>query len=109
MKNFKKIGILFLAFLMQFYGYSQKKESPYQMYGWSDAAWVVGGIGVNVYGLSLIQNKDKLSEEDYLNLDKEDIWGIDRWAAGNDDERASEISDIPFYLLFRNAIRFTIR
>lgn len=97
MKNIKN-AIVILLLLVASTGKSQEiKTSPYHTTFWGDGAWVVGGIAANAYGLSLIINKDDITEEELNELNEDDIIGIDRWAAGYNSDSASKISDIPFY------------
>ncbi len=80
--------------------------SPYEWNWVRDGIWTGAGLAGAAVGLKLIKDKDGLSadEFDYIknNLDDAiaDINGIDRWAAGNYSERASEMSDIPFGFSF---------
>ncbi|WP_179019412.1 phosphatase PAP2 family protein [Winogradskyella forsetii] len=80
----------------------QKSTSPYEWKWKRDGIWTGAGLGASYLGLSLIRNKDDLTPAEFQNvLDKQDnINFIDRWAVGNNSERASEISDIPFALSF---------
>ena len=96
-----KILVLFiLNMIVNPAGINAQTESPYQTDFWKDGAWLAAGFGLSAYGLVLIKNKDDLSLEDLNNLDKNDIIGLDRWAAGNNSDQASKISDIPFYASF---------
>lgn len=72
-------------------------ESPYETDLITDGIWVTGGIGLNALGVILIQEKEGLTETELNNLSREDVWKIDRWAAGNFSEQADNISYIPFY------------
>ena len=83
-------------------------ESPYKTDLYKDGAWLIGGFALSGYGLKLVMDKDDLTEEELAKLDKDDIWGIDRWAAGNFDEDASKISDIPFFISFATPLLFTL-
>ncbi|WP_010521492.1 phosphatase PAP2 family protein [Aquimarina agarivorans] len=49
-----------------------------------------------------------MSDQDLAQLDKNDLWGIDRWAAGNFSESASATSDIPFYTSLALPFLFTL-
>lgn len=98
MTNLKHLLLLFLlCTCIQIYA---QKESPYHTEFWTDAAWLTSGFALSGYGLYLIQTKEDLTIEELNNLNKDDIWAIDRWAAGNNSESASKISDIPFYSSF---------
>ena len=98
--NPKSLILSILILIINFNTYSQQKESPYETDGWKDGAFITAGISLNVVGLILVQNKDELSLEELNNLSEEDIWGIDRWAAGNYSERANSDSYIPMYGAF---------
>ena len=81
-------------------GSNAQTQSPYHTDFWTDGAWLTAGFGLSAYGLILIQNKEGITEEELNNLSEDDLWGIDRWAAGNNSESANKISDIPFYSSF---------
>lgn len=99
--GFKSILVLMCSFLLTFNFFGQqKKESPYQTDLLKDGIWITAGVGLNVLGFNLIQNKDALSLEELNSLSKDDIWGVDRWAAGYHSERANSDSYIPFYTSF---------
>ncbi len=49
------------------------------------------------YAFTVIYNKDRSTEQQILDLDKNDIPKIDRWAAGMSDENADIASDYLFY------------
>jgi membrane-associated phospholipid phosphatase len=73
---------------------------PTTMYrvNWAkDGAITAGGIGLTVVGSSLILNKQKLTEEDLLHVDKSQVNRFDRFAAGNYSHTAKKVSDVPFY------------
>lgn len=77
--------------------YAQQKESPYETDLVKDGIWITTGLGLNALGVILIQKKDALTEAELNNLSKDDIWKIDRWAAGNSSEKANEDSYIPMF------------
>jgi len=82
-------------------GFSQeKKNSPYETDFVKDGIWITSAVGLNVLGVKLIQDKDELSINDLNNLSKDDLWGVDRWAAGYYSEKANDDSYIPFYASF---------
>lgn len=93
----KSLFLFFFIVLINISTFSQKNESPYETDLWKDGAFITAGIGLNVLGLVIIQNKDELSMENLNNLSEEDLWKIDRWAAGNYSERANSDSYIPLY------------
>ena len=53
--------------------------------------------GFSLWGFSQIYSKDRSTEQEILDLDKDDIPKIDRWAAGMSDENADIASDYLFY------------
>ncbi|HEY9184015.1 MAG TPA: phosphatase PAP2 family protein [Salegentibacter sp.] len=85
---------------------SQEKESPYKTDLLKDGIWIATGLGLNAVGVTMIQNKDGLTEAEVQALDKEDIWKIDRWAAGNYSKADGELSYFPFYASFALPIAF---
>lgn len=101
-----KLITLFFCLAICFSVVSQEKESPYETDFWKDGAWITTGLGLNALGVSMIQNKPGLTEAEVLALDKDDIWGIDRWTAGNYSEQDDELSYIPFYASFALPIAF---
>ncbi len=97
----KNIFLFIVCSLISFHGFSQKKkESPYETNFVKDGIWITSAVGLNVLGVKLIQEKDDLSLNDLNNLSKDDVWGVDRWAAGYYSEKANEDSYIPFYASF---------
>ncbi|WP_037321056.1 phosphatase PAP2 family protein [Salegentibacter sp. Hel_I_6] len=91
----KKILLSFFCISLFFSSYAQ--ESPYKTSAWKDGAIITGAVGLNVLGFTFIQNKEALTEAEVAALNKNDIAGINRWAAGNYSEKADAISYIPFY------------
>lgn len=88
-------------------GEMEGNTSPYEWKWVRDGIWTGAGLAGAAVGLKIIQNKDDLSEEEFqrdyvvnLQASIDDINGIDRWAAGNHSESASELSDIPFAFSF---------
>lgn len=99
--NFKSLLIFLIISILNFTCYSQQKnESPYETDFVKDGIWITTGVGLNVLGVMLIQDKPALSEADLNALSKEDIWGVDRWAAGNYSEKANSDSYIPLFASF---------
>ncbi|QED39040.1 phosphatase PAP2 family protein [Antarcticibacterium arcticum] len=96
----KSILISLCIICLNFNSYSQKKESPYETDLVKDGIWITTGVGLNVVGVLLIQDKPSLSQQDLNALSKDDIWGIDRWAAGNYSEKANSASYIPMFTSF---------
>ncbi len=91
----RKIILSLLCLSLVFSTYAQ--DSPYETNTWKDGAYIAGAVGLNVLGFTFIQNKESLTESELNALNKNDIWGIDRWAAGNYSEEADAASYIPFY------------
>lgn len=93
------IALLFI--LISFSTYSQTEystsESPYELDWGIDGPYLGGSLALTGVGFYLIQEKEGLSEEEVAGLNKEDIWGVDRWVAGNYSERADKISYYPFF------------
>ncbi|MCM4157090.1 phosphatase PAP2 family protein [Gramella sp. AN32] len=103
-----KLLITILSLFFTFPSFTQTKKSPYTTDFIKDGLYITGTVGLNVAGVLLIQNKDDLSQTDLDNLDKDDIWAIDRFAAGNYDKDADELSYIPFYASFATPILFLL-
>ncbi|HSP83675.1 MAG TPA: phosphatase PAP2 family protein [Gillisia sp.] len=94
----KSFLISFLVICINVNSYSQqKRESPYETDLIKDGIWITTGVGLNVLGVLLIQNKPHLSEADLNSLSKDDVWAFDRWAAGNYSEKANSASYIPMF------------
>lgn len=92
---------IFLIFALNHPNYAQQKNtSPYETDLLKDGVFITTGVGLNALGVLLIQNKPHLSESDLEKLSKEDIWKIDRWAAGNYSEKANSDSYIPMFGAF---------
>jgi len=58
---------------------------------------VIAGSAWSAYAFSKIYSKDTTRLAKILELNKEDINGFDRWAAGKNDDKASDNSDFLFY------------
>lgn len=99
MSSYKTLLAVCLLSTLTFNSYSQV-DSPYETSLLKDGTWLATTIGLNAYGLSRIKNKEPLSIEDLNKLDKNDIWFVDRWSAGNYDTEAYRISDIGFITSF---------
>lgn len=98
--KFKSIFIFLFICTLPFNGICQQKESPYETDLVKDGIWITTGLGLNVLGVMLIQDKPALSEADLNALSKDDLWGVDRWAAGNYSEKANSDSYIPMFASF---------
>lgn len=75
-------------------------SSPYHTEILKDGIFITSSIGLNILGLSFIQNKDALTLDQLNAKSKNDIWKVDRWAAGNYSEQANSDSYIPLYASF---------
>ncbi len=89
----KKI-ILLLTVLITSLSNAQVK-SPYHTDFVTDGSILLGAAGLNVLGLSIIKNKDSLTSQEFNNLNKDNIWFVDKWSAGYYNESASKFSDYP--------------
>ncbi|WP_299705207.1 PA-phosphatase [uncultured Pontibacter sp.] len=71
--------------------------APYKTDWVKDGAITAGGIGMTVVGSTILLNKERLTEEDLLRVDRNQVNRFDRFAAGNYNATAEQISDFPFY------------
>lgn len=79
-----------------------QNSSPYE-WDWKKDGPLLGvSLAGSAAGFLLIQNKDGFTEEEIaaFQLKKDNINFVDKWVAGKDSERASTLSDIPFYTAF---------
>lgn len=76
---------------------SKEKKEIYKLCPAADIPIVAVGAGWSIYAFTKIYSKKASSEAEILNLDKNDIPKIDRWAAGKSDPAADANSDILFY------------
>ncbi len=74
-----------------------QSDSPYKTSLKVDAPIIAAGMGLSYYGLTIMMDKDGLTEEQIARLNKNDVNRFDRFSAGWDSESAKKISDIPFY------------
>lgn len=74
-----------------------QNDSPYRTKFAIDAPITATGMGLSYYGLTLMMDKDGLTEEQISRLSKNDVNSFDRFSAGYDSESAKKISDFPFY------------
>lgn len=72
-------------------------ESPYKTSWKADGLAIAGGVGLSALGLSLIKNKRDLTETEVNALSKDDVFFMDRFAAGDISDQADKDSYIPFY------------
>jgi hypothetical protein len=70
---------------------------------WADGVITVAGMGVSYWGLTIMNDKEPLSQEylDWVAMNPEEakagISKFDRWTAGNFNDEVSKLTDIPFY------------
>jgi len=76
---------------------AQPAPSPYRTHLFVDGAIITGLTGLSVTGLYLVQQKNGLTDAGLARLNKTDVPGIDRWAAGKYSESAQLASDILCY------------
>ena len=93
----KKIFSIVAALILITGRVQAQDDSPYKTNFKVDAPIIVAGMGLSYYGLTLMQDKRSLTQEEIANLSKDDVNGFDRFSAGWDSENAKKISDIPFY------------
>ncbi|PTX42645.1 PAP2 superfamily protein [Christiangramia gaetbulicola] len=104
----RKIAPLLLMIFMCNSLFSQESSSPYKTEFWKDGSWIAGSTALNVLGVITIQNKDDLTDLDLEELDRGDIWKINRGAAGNYSVEADELSYVPFYASFASPLLFLL-
>jgi len=81
---------------------AQNPTSPYEWKWSQDGIWTGAALAGSGLGFYFILNKDDITEHDLqrvMNV-KNDINFLDKWVVGKSSEKASKISDIPFYLSF---------
>ena len=82
---------------------AQISNSPYEDWDWKkDGIWAGTALLGSAYGLSLIINKDGISEQELDDIvsKQDDIFFMDRWVAGNNSVNSSNLSDFPFLISF---------
>ena len=93
--------LILLSILVQFIfstsGYAQVNDFPYEWNWKKDGLWLGAGVSGSVAGVLIGQNKKRLTETELNALNKNNIFVLDRWSAGNFSESASLASDYPFY------------
>ncbi len=89
--------VLFMTFLLVTNNVFSQSESPYQTSFKVDGPAVAAGLGLSYLGLTLIKNKKELTPAEVLAKSKDDVFVLDRFAAGNYSEKADKHSYIPFY------------
>lgn len=95
----KKILILIFLLRVSLGAFSQH-ETPYKTSLKIDGPVIAAGLGLNVLGLSLIRNKEELTDVGVMRLAKTDVNRFDRFAAGNYSSKADDHSYYPFYGAF---------
>jgi len=73
------------------------QNSVYHIKWKIDGPVLAAGFGLSAVGLSLIQNKDDLTQEELATKSKDDIPSFDRGNAGYYDENANDASYVPFF------------
>ncbi|MBF9237925.1 phosphatase PAP2 family protein [Hymenobacter sp. BT683] len=76
---------------------AQQSPSPYRTSFLVDGSITAGLTVLTGTGLYLVQQKSGLTPEQLAALDRNDVPKIDRFAAGNYDERAQTVSDLLCY------------
>ena len=76
------------------------QNSVYHIKWKIDGPVLAAGFGLSAVGLSLIQNKDDLTQEELATKSKDDIPSFDRGNAGYYDENANDASYVPFFASF---------
>ncbi|WP_242926622.1 phosphatase PAP2 family protein [Pontibacter vulgaris] len=96
----KSYIIILLAFISLAGKAFAQDDSPYKTSTKVDAPIIAAGMGLSYWGLSRMQDKEGLTEEEIANLSKNDVNGFDRFSVGYHSDQAKKISDIPFYSSF---------
>ncbi|QNF33150.1 phosphatase PAP2 family protein [Adhaeribacter swui] len=104
MKN--QFLLVVLAFFQISFTSFAQTESPYKTKFKVDGPITLGGVAVSGLGLYLISNKSGLSQTEVNGLSKNNVNKFDRFSAGNYNENARKLSNIPFYGSF--AVPFTL-
>ncbi|MGJ8666134.1 MAG: phosphatase PAP2 family protein [Patiriisocius sp.] len=95
-----------LVFILGLVTANAQSESPYEWDWARDGIWTGAALGGSAFGLYLIGEKDDIDEAEFARIEAElaadavDINFLDNWVVGKHDEKASEISDIPFAISF---------
>ena len=85
-----------------------KKPSPYKTSFRVDGPITAAGLGLTFLGYSMIVNKDGLTTEELATKKVEDIPWFDRGNAGYYDDKANDVSYIPFYASFAMPILMSV-
>lgn len=93
------ISLFFVFTLLINFAFSQD-NSPYRTSFKADAPIIAGGVGLSYLGLTMIRNKDALTQAEVLSRSKSDVNSFDRGAAGNYSNSSDKASYYPFYASF---------
>ena len=98
----KKITIGLILSLILFNVNAQKSQSPYEWDWTRDGIWTAAALAGTAGGVLIIGSKESFTPAEIASIrtKQNDINFLDKWVAGNYDENASKISDIPFYTAF---------
>ncbi len=97
------LGILTVFTLLTGSVSAQNNDSPYETSLKVDGPIIAAGMGLSYYGLTLMQDKEGLTEQEALTQTKNDVNRFDRFSAGWHSESAKKVSDFPFYGSFAAA------
>lgn len=86
-----------IILLFQHSVFSQPNGKIYKWNWTRDGIWIGTGLGGSVAGLLIGAEKTPYTEAELNALDKDDLFVLDRWAAGYYSEAYSTASDYPFY------------
>src|SRR5690242_5750112 len=75
----------------------KSKQSVYKLRPGVDIPVFAIGAGWSAYAFTKIYSKPHSTDEEILNLNKNDINGFDRWAVRPFDEKIDKISYYPFF------------
>ncbi len=98
--SMKNQFLLIVAFFQISFTSFGQTESPYKTKFKVDGPITLGGVAASGLGLYFISNKNGLSPEEVSGLSKTNVNKFDRFSAGNYDEDAKKLSDIPLYSSF---------
>jgi hypothetical protein len=100
-KTYMKLNLIFTIIVLLLNGsVSAQDHSPYKINPKVDIPVTIAGMGLSYYGLTLMMDKEGLTEAEVMNLNKANVNSFDRFSAGYDSENADMISDYPFYASF---------
>lgn len=94
------IAVITAITLLTGSAFGQDNDSPYKTSFKVDAPVIAAGVGLSAYGLTLMQDKEGLTEQEALMQNKNEVNRFDRFSAGWDSESAKKASDFPFYASF---------